>query len=267
MMDKIKQWLYYFIIGIISMIALTFLPMIGSSVGLSWNIPNTVVGWIVWLSLKVIVAALNVMIFYSFMQQAKINIKDNPKYKEALEILGKIKIKQYIPRSPEKWNSQQYRKKGTTIFISTALATIALTQAILSFDWVAMLTYLFTIIMGLIFGVLQMKSAEEYWTDEFYKYAIMVRDQHEEQTEKTMEMDEKKHIEQGDDSICCDSRSDILVSSNSDSNISNDYQPFFLGSVFSNNSILGGTIDTCSTTTTISSSSPKETSEKGESKK
>lgn len=33
------------------------------------------------------------------------------------------------------------------------------------------LTYLFTIIMGLIFGVLNMKSAENYWIDEMWHYA------------------------------------------------------------------------------------------------
>lgn len=170
-MDKVKQWLYYFIIGIISFVSLTFLPMIGSEVGLGWNIPNTVVGWIVWVAIKLIVSILNVLIFHCFMQQAKLNINDNPKYKEAREILQNMKDKEVLPRSPRKWNVEQYGKKGTTIFIGTALGTVALTQAILSFDYVSMLTYLFTIILGLIFGILSMKNAEEYWTNEYWEYA------------------------------------------------------------------------------------------------
>lgn len=172
-MDKVKQWLYYFIIGIISFISLTFLPMIGSSVGLGWNIPNTIVGWIVWVAIKLIVAALNVLIFHCFMQQAKLNVKNNENYKMARAILVKQKEKEVMPKSPNKWNSQQYIKKGGTIFITTGLSTIALTQAILTFDYVSMLTYLFTIIMGLIFGILQMKTAEEYWTEEYLQYALM----------------------------------------------------------------------------------------------
>lgn len=108
------------------------------------------------------------------MQQAKVNVKNDPKYIEAKTILGKMKRKNYTPRTPEKWVRAQYGKKGTMIFITTALATVALTQAILTFDWVSMLTYLFTIIMGLIFGVLQMKSAEVYWTEEFWDYAKMI---------------------------------------------------------------------------------------------
>ena len=172
-MDKVKQWLYYFIIGIISFIALTFLPMIGSSVGLGWNIPNTVVGWMVWVTIKLIVATLNVLIFHCFMQQAKLNVKNNENYKMARAILVKQKEKEVLPKSPHKWNSQQYIKRGGAIFITTGLSTIALTQAILTFDYVSMLTYLFTIIMGLIFGILQMKTAEEYWTEEYLQYALM----------------------------------------------------------------------------------------------
>ena len=192
-MDKIKQWMYYFIIGIVSMIALCFLPMIGSDIGLGWNLPDTEVGWIVWVTIKVIVAVLNVLIFHCFMMQAKINAKDNEKYKEALEILRITKRKEYTPRSPSTWNKQQYGQKGVTLFITTALSTIALTQAMLTFDWMSMLTYLFTIIMGLIFGVMQMQTAEEYWTDEFWQYAQEVKHKLEETKNENNTTQEKQN--------------------------------------------------------------------------
>ena len=153
-MDKVKQWMYYFVIGIISMISLCFLPMIGSSSGLGWNIPNTTVGWIVWITTKLIVAVLNILIFHCFMMQAKVNIKDDEQYKEACAILRLNNCKEFIPRGPGEWNKKQYGHKGTMIFITTALSTVALTQAMLTFDWMAMLTYLFTIVMGVIFGIL-----------------------------------------------------------------------------------------------------------------
>lgn len=194
-MDKIKQWMYYFIIGIISLVALLFLPMLGSTVGLGWNLPDTTTGWIVWIAVKLIMACVNVLIFHSFMQQAKLNVKDNPKYIEAREILAQQKDKKVLPRSPSKWNGQQYGRKGVGIFTSTAMATVALTQAILTFDWVSMLTYLFTIVMGLIFGILQMKTAEDYWTDEYWRYAIMVRDNNERKNEEFVEMAETKCLE------------------------------------------------------------------------
>jgi hypothetical protein len=179
--------------------------MIGSDVGLGWNLPNTAVGWIVWIVVKLIVAVLNVLLFHCFMQQAKINIKDNERYQEALNILRMINLEDYVPRGPVEWTVLQYKQKGITIFITTALSTVALTQAILSFDWMAMLTYLFTIIMGLIFGIMQMKTAEEYWTDEFWQYAKKV----ERDYNKAKEAD----IQQRDDTSSIDSRVDILDTS------------------------------------------------------
>lgn len=247
-MDKVKQWMYYFIIGIVSMIALCFLPMIGSNVGLGWNLPNTVVGWIVWVVVKLIVAVLNVLIFHCFMLQAKINIKDNPRYIEAQEILRLSNIKQFVPRSPTVWNKQQYGQKGVSIFITTALSTIALTQAMLTFDWMSMLTYLFTIIMGLIFGIMQMKTAEDYWTDEFWQYAQQVK--------RDLELAEEERIKQANDSTSLDSGSDILdtcvVSSNTSTNsirmvVDNNFSDYcFLGrAVHSGDSITTSTDSMC----------------------
>lgn len=215
-MDKIRQWMYYFIVGIVSLIALCFLPFVGSSVGLGWAIPNTVVGWIVWVAVKLVVATLNVLIFHCFMEQAKINVKENTLYKEAQEILRTQNVKEFVPRSPTSWNRQQYGKKGVVIFITTALSTVALTQAILAFDWMSMLTYLFTIVMGLIFGVLQMKTAEEYWTDEFWQYAQQVKKAQEEserKTEEFLELAKEKHIHEGNDTTSNTGRTDILESS------------------------------------------------------
>lgn len=213
-MDKIRQWMYYFIIGIVSLIALCFLPMIGSTAGLGWNTPDTTVGWIVWITLKVIVAILNVLIFHCFMLQAKLNVKDNERYNEARNILRQNEVKEFVPRGPLQWNKEQYGHKGVTIFVTTALSTVALTQAMLTFDWMAMLTYLITIIMGLIFGVLQMKTAEEYWTDEFWQYA--------QQTRKDMELAEKKLHQQADDSTSDSGGTDVLEPATDNCDISNN---------------------------------------------
>lgn len=174
--NKAKLYTYYIIIGVVSLIALVFLPMIGSTADMGFNIPDTTVGWIVWVVVRIIVAALNMLIFYCFMEQAKVNVKDDPNYKEALKVLADAinDKREKLPRSPEKWQLQQYSRKGVLVFAATLLGTVALTQAILAFDWVTMLTYLFTIIMGIIFGVVQMKSAESYWTEEFVRYANYV---------------------------------------------------------------------------------------------
>lgn len=170
--ESFRNILYYIIIGILSLITVLFLPFIGSSVGLEWVLPTTAAGWVVFIVTKLIISVMNVLIFHCFMLQAKINIKDDNNYQKANEMLGALKKKEVAPRSPGRWNTQQYLTKGTSLFFSSALATVALTQAIFTFDWVSALSYLFSIVMSVIFGLLQMQSAEEYWTTEYYQYAI-----------------------------------------------------------------------------------------------
>lgn len=166
------QFQNYIIITIVSLVALFFIPMLGSSIGLAWNIPNTTVGWIVYISSKLLVAALNLIIFHCFILQAKVNSKNHPNYLAALEILRRVEDKKELaPRSPHQYFAGVYGKKGTTIFITTILAAIGITQAVLTFDLISMLTYFFTILMGVIFGILQMNQTEIYWQEEYLRYA------------------------------------------------------------------------------------------------
>lgn len=177
-MDKfeLKKYLYYGLVVVISLVVLVFVPMIGSDAELGFTLPKTPAAWAIYIVTKLLVATLNVLIFYCFMEQAKINVRDNEDYKKANDILKEIKVKEIIPRSPNKWNKQQWTTKGVTIFLSTALSTIALTNAILTYDYMSLLTYLLVITMGVIFGILQMKSAEAYWTNEYYQYALYYED-------------------------------------------------------------------------------------------
>lgn len=169
---KFKQYQYYIIIGVVSVIALLFLPLIGSEAGLAWKIPDTLAGWTVFVVGKLIVAVINILVFHCFNMQGKENIKENPLYIEALNILDiKLNSDNYAPKSPEVWSRQVYGKKGVTVFCTSLLSTVGLTQAVLTFDFVSMFTYLFTITMGIIFGILQMNEAENYWTREFWRYA------------------------------------------------------------------------------------------------
>lgn len=185
--EKFKLYEYYVIIGMVSLIALLFLPMIGSEAGLQWNIPDTTVGWTVYITSKLIVAVVNILIFHCFIQQAKINASKDAKYIEALNILTyTVEGHGANPRSPETYLSGVYGKKGVTIFVTSVLSSVGLTQAVLSFDVVSMLTYLVTIVFGVIFGILQMHDTEAYWTNEYYLYAKSIeRRSHKDETTDT----------------------------------------------------------------------------------
>lgn len=165
-----KMYLYYGLVFLLSLCMLIFLPMLGSTGDLGYNLPQTKIGWIVFVVTKTVVAVINLLIFHCFICQAKLNVKDDPKFIEANEILGKLR-REVLPRSPKRFFAKEYGVKGTTTFLFSALSVIALTNAILCFDWIAFLTYVLTLMMGIIFGVLEMKKVEMFWIEEYLAYA------------------------------------------------------------------------------------------------
>ena len=166
-----RLYIYYGLIFLLSLCMLIFLPMIGSTQDIGYNLPNTKIGWIVFIVTKSVVAVINVLIFHCFICQAKVNVKDDPNYVEANEILGKLK-KEVKPRSPKQFFTKEYSVKGTTTFIFSALSVVALTNAILTFDAIAFISYLLTLIMGTVFGIIEMKKVELFWTEEYHEYAL-----------------------------------------------------------------------------------------------
>lgn len=172
-MDKefYDKYINYLIIGATSFVALFFLPFIGSEAGLEILLPTTVAGWIVFIFTKLIVAVINVLIFHCFIQQGKVRVKDNERYQEGLKILDKINVKRQVFISPEEFYRKEYGKKGATIALTSIASAFGLAQAILVWDALTFLTYLFTIIMGLIFGILEMSKVEGYLTTDFWFYA------------------------------------------------------------------------------------------------
>lgn len=169
--EKIKLYTYYILIAIISIIALVFLPTLGSEGDIGFNFPQSSAGWAVYIATKLLCAMLNVMIFYCFNEQGRLNVKENEHYKEANRILLKINNKIKLPRSPKQWLTQQYSRKGVLIFLSTLAGMFCITNALLKWDWESLISYVITIVIGIVVGILQMGKAEIYWTEEYYIYA------------------------------------------------------------------------------------------------
>lgn len=175
---QLRQYIYYILIFIISFLVLVFVPMIGTDLDMGFKFPETSAAWVVFIVTKSITAFVNVMLFYCFNQQALLNVKNDERYIKANEILGKLDIKkEYKPRSPRQYNFRLYAGKGTSIFFSSILSTFALSQAILTYDWISLLSYAIVITFGIIFGFISMYSGMDYWTIEFPLYAKMVQEQ------------------------------------------------------------------------------------------
>lgn len=174
---RFKDLSGYFLVGIVSLLSVVVVPLLGTDFGTTIVIPNTWGGLAIWLCTRFTVVVVNLLIFDAFIKQAKINVKDDERYKSAVLKLNTIKEEAgIIPRSPEKFNKQQWRKKGTSLGISSVLSSFLLTECIVNFDLTNFLTYLFTIGGAVAFGYLTMMNNEDYWTTEFPIYVDILYD-------------------------------------------------------------------------------------------
>lgn len=174
-----KNNLWYGIIGLLSIVILVIVPLIGSGLPIALTLPTTAIGWIVWIFTKLAVAGLNIMIFHSFMEQGKLNVAECWKKRISDEILHRTRqLKTAIPLSPEQWLAKEYKTKGVSIAITSILSCIILSQVVLTFDILTFLGCLFTLIMGVVFGAMQLFKAEHFWSMDYYDYAIYTLNQH-----------------------------------------------------------------------------------------
>lgn len=171
-MDGVRRYLYYILVGVISLIMLVFMPMLGSSAGLEWVLPTTTAGWIVYIICKLCSAGFNISLFHCFNKQGKLNILQHESYLKARQILKESDARDLKKaRSPHEFHRDIYGKKGIMIFIMTLLGTIGLSQALLTFDLKEFIVQFIALILGVIMGVLQMKDTESFWTEEYLEYA------------------------------------------------------------------------------------------------
>ena len=199
MAESKNNWRFYqnyIIIGLLSLISVFFLPMLGSEVGLGFKVPNTKAGWIVWSITKGCIIAINILLLDQFIKQAKVNVRNNPRFIEADDYFTiKDDEEEYLP-GPREYISGLYKSKGITTTITSALSVFGLTSAILTFDWVSMLTYLFTIVFGLIFGWITMNKVELYWTDTYYrKYIRESKKEAAQQPKQVKHISEEQYVE------------------------------------------------------------------------
>lgn len=175
----IKDNLWYGLIGILSIVVLVFFPMIGSGLPLRVTLPDTVIGWVVYIFSKVAIAAINICIFHSFMEQGKLNVSGFWKKLMADEILHKVKQqKQLVPLSPEEWLRKEYKNKGISITVSSVLSCIVLSQVVLTFDFIVFISFFLTLVIGLVFGIMALFKSEHFWSLDYYDYAVYVMNQH-----------------------------------------------------------------------------------------
>lgn len=174
--EYLKLYIYYILIAVLSLVSIVVFPILGAvgtdvSHALKSAFPNDTIGWVFWGIARLLIIVLNMLIFTNFLHQAKVNVKDEEKYKQANEILSKCKSKDYIPRSPKEYLGKTYATKGLILAITTGISLFGIGSAILNYDYMLLIATVFTVIMSIIFGVMTMKKVEVYYITEYYDYA------------------------------------------------------------------------------------------------
>lgn len=175
---KIRQfmskYMYGLIVAIIVWVALILVPMFNTDGMVGLRIPEDKLARIAYFTIRGIVAVLVFMIFVLFDMQGKNNVLDDPRYLEAYNMLNNIEDKEYVPVSPAKYKAKTYGFKAVTLSVTTCVTACIMMEMVLSYNWILLASYALSIIFAVINGLIQMKKAEIYWTEEYHKYAIYI---------------------------------------------------------------------------------------------
>lgn len=173
---KLKQYTYYILIAVISLISLVVIPLLGTSnVDIETAFPDSTLGWLLYIGERILVIIMNLLIFDSFIKQAKINVKDDEYFKKANELLAKNKPKEYRPKSEKTFLTDIYLKKGTSLVLTSLMSLFVIGSAIINYDFMILLATAFSVISCIVFGILTMKKVEIYYIGEYYDYAMTLK--------------------------------------------------------------------------------------------
>lgn len=167
-----EKYIYYAVIVVLTLVAITFLPLIGldQQGQINFNAPANFMGWVIWGVSKGCICVVNCLIFHFFVLQGKDNIKDDSRFIDGLKRLNKYRIKEHKPISPFTLERSAYLKKGGTVLLTTALSLFALPSLVLQFSLVSFLSVLFSMIMAIAFGIMAMRETEKRWTVQLQEY-------------------------------------------------------------------------------------------------
>ena len=173
-----EKYIYYAVIVVLTLVAITFLPLIGldQQGQINFNAPASTMGWVIWGISKGCICAVNCLIFHFFILQGKDNVKDDPRYIEGMTKLNKYHAREYRPVSPFTLERNAYLKKGSTVLLTSALSLFALPSLVLQFSLVSFLSVVFSMVMALAFGVMAMRETEKRWTDQLKEYVTYVEE-------------------------------------------------------------------------------------------
>lgn len=172
--EQLKLYTYYILIAILSLLSVIVFPILNSTADISDTFPKDPTGWVMYCLIRVLVVVMNMLIFTNFLQQSKLNVKDEVNYKRANQILGRCKPKDYHPRSPKQYLTKEYTVKGAFLVVGTVASLFVIGNAIINYDYMLLIATVFSVITSIVFGIMTMRKAEIYYVSEYLDYALLI---------------------------------------------------------------------------------------------
>ena len=168
--DWFNKWLPLIFIILLQGISLICLPLFDFSSEnneiIRWHNPE----WYEWV-FTIISEVLTITTFIGFSVQGKLNVKDDIRKLEADKILGKLKIKEVKPQSPKSFESKAYISKCIMISITTVGTCMLFPVIAIHFNVAMLISLAISSMTSIVFGILNMKRFEDYYTHEYVRYA------------------------------------------------------------------------------------------------
>ena len=179
--DAFKAVAYYLVIGVILLLVTVLVPFLAGGINaqdFNYYIPETTEGWIIFWAIRAGTVVGNVTVYGLFKAQAKTNVKFDPAYRKACELLNKLNGEDgFIPMSPKQKTAKDWITKGLFMTLTTASESIVIGTLIFNFDIVTFISCISSSITAVLFGIVQMVKDEIYWTEDYLLYAEYVTEQ------------------------------------------------------------------------------------------
>lgn len=185
--DSFKAVAGYLVVAIIEIIVLFVVPLISGGItadDFGYYLPKSTGGWIIFWAIRAGTVTGNIAVYALFKAQAKMNVKHDPNYIKANELLhGLNGQKGFIPLSPRQKQVKDWTTKGIMMFLTTAGESIVIGSLLINFDMTTFISCIVSSITAILFGIVQMIKDEVYWTEDYLLYAEYITKLHKESTE------------------------------------------------------------------------------------
>lgn len=144
--------------------------------------PSTVMGWVLLVGSKLAISVVGYMIWSSFFDKGKSNAYKTEEYKKSQEILRELQKKStkniVEVVNPIKWERDTKIKKGIKLMITLFITAFLLYQLVVMFSVASLIASILSLLMSLFWGYQMMNKAEEVFSTDYLKYALLLKAQY-----------------------------------------------------------------------------------------